>query len=385
MYGFKDGGFVGPPWDYEVIQITTYPQFFGTAAFLFSVTMYLFPIESSMTEPKKFNMALHIAFVITTILNAIFAVFAFLFFGDNVDPIVIDNLGSGVFINVAKIALVFDLVFTFVVVFVPCRDVVEKSLLERGNLFSHLRRGYCCGGGAGGRAKLLPGDLADDDERVSSYGGTTPIATPTIPARRNHTRDLGAVDSHLFISSGADTEEDSVEKGSSDIEYPVLYKKCIVGEVNNSDHHYHVHPSNNSFGEQEEVHVAYWKRIVVRTLMITGVIGLALAVPNTEHLVGLIVGVSNSMNSFIAPMVVYLKVCYDERKRLAAEKALSASEHDGGYDSDGDAEPSRLQRVWKHIQLGCHWFFHSAIIIFGIVAGVTTTIEAIVTVVDDYT
>jgi len=67
VYGFKDGGFLDSPLNMPVIRIETYPQFFGTAAFLFSITMYLFPIESSMREPKRFNASLHIAFFITTI------------------------------------------------------------------------------------------------------------------------------------------------------------------------------------------------------------------------------------------------------------------------------------------------------------------------------
>ena len=52
-----------------------------------------------------------------------------MFFGDKVAPIVINNLPAhSIVVIIAKVALVFDLFFTFVVVILPSRDIVEASL-----------------------------------------------------------------------------------------------------------------------------------------------------------------------------------------------------------------------------------------------------------------
>ena len=39
--------------------------------------------------------------------------------------IIINNLPDNVFVDVARVALVFDLFFTFIVVIVPARDIIE--------------------------------------------------------------------------------------------------------------------------------------------------------------------------------------------------------------------------------------------------------------------
>jgi amino acid permease len=69
------------------------------------------------------------AYVFVTILNVLFGAIGYMFFGNKVQDIILNNLGDGWYINAAKIALVFDLFFTFVVVILPSRDILEASIL----------------------------------------------------------------------------------------------------------------------------------------------------------------------------------------------------------------------------------------------------------------
>lgn len=44
---------------------------------------------------------------------------------DNTKDIIINNLPDNVFVDIARVALVFDLFFTYIVVIVPARDIIE--------------------------------------------------------------------------------------------------------------------------------------------------------------------------------------------------------------------------------------------------------------------
>ncbi|KAL6047109.1 Transmembrane amino acid transporter protein [Balamuthia mandrillaris] len=307
-YGFKDGGFIDSPFDFPAFRPSTYPQFFGTAAFLFSITMYLFPIESSMKEPRFFPLALHSAFFITTILNVVFAGFGYMFFGDDVKDIVIDNLGTkSAFIIVAKVALVFDLIFTFVVVFVPCRDVVETSLLE--NILAKWRL-------------------------------------------KRRARNEGEEEKQILWQQKEDEAMDEDEE--------TMAKKK----------------------KELQMEVPYWWRMLMRTFMIVVTVGFAVALPNVSDLVGLIVGVSNSMNSFILPMVIYLKLSFNERQ---AKRRLD-QQH-----SFLDIQQRQTRPNWPQVlraelkpSIMWHYFAHSLIILFGLVAGVATTVQAIQKCIKDF-
>jgi len=93
-------------------------------------------------------------------------------------------------------------------------------------------------------------------------------------------------------------------------------------------------------------HVAYWKKMLTRTVMILLTLAMALAVPNVSDLVGLIVGVSNSTNSFILPMLIYLKVCHDERRNTRSEKRSLLHEQEYGSDADYDPTLPDKGRGW---------------------------------------
>lgn len=320
VYGFKDGGFIDSPLNMPVIRIETYPQFFGTAAFLFSITMYLFPIESSMREPKRFNASLHIAFFITTIGNVVFASFAYMFFGDDVQQIVIDNLGQSVSVTIAKVALVLDLVFTFVIVFVPCRTVVEESILGRAGLWHWWRVG---------RFEPSPSSSLVSSPSLSTTSSTLFVSTPrsspaaSLTSSSSPSTSLasssGRVDSAGYLlPPGAYVRLGSADSGG--------IGGGGVGSINYSTQQDHfVTSEDRGLGlglvddgaepreEEADDLVPHWERVLVRTGMIAAIVGLACAIPNVIDLVGLIVGISNSMNSFVLPTLIYMRVRYREK------------------------------------------------------------------------
>jgi len=42
------------------------------------------------------------------------------------------------------------------------------------------------------------------------------------------------------------------------------------------------------------------------------------------------------------------------------------------------------RRAWTLLKLAWHWVVHGLIVLFGVVAGITTTVEAVIKVIDDY-
>ncbi len=296
-----------------------------------------------MKHPQRFNMSLHIGFIVTTIGNIVFAAFAYMFFGDAVKDIVINNLGKSIFVTLARIALVVDLVFTFVVVFVPCRDVVEQTLLaSKGQIFSFPS----------------PSD-------ISRQSIDLPINTTQVVLEDNE-------------------------------------------DIN----------SNDQPNEHLDV-IPHWKKMLVRTVMILITMGFAVAIPNVSDLVGIVVGVSNSMNSFILPTLIYLKVSFDEdkqagvydgiihrlkRKNHKDEEKQYLKENDNNNNNeinvDDGSDPTGMETAQHHrhhtttgramtvvdvVKLAVHWVVHVLIVILGIAAGILTTVQAIQTVVSDYT
>eukprot|EP01130_Rhizamoeba_saxonica_P016306 TRINITY_DN7515_c0_g1_i1.p1 TRINITY_DN7515_c0_g1~~TRINITY_DN7515_c0_g1_i1.p1 ORF type:complete len:428 (-),score=64.13 TRINITY_DN7515_c0_g1_i1:90-1373(-) len=132
VYGFGQNT-IKPPGDYPGFIIKTYPYFFASAAFLFVQPSTLFPIANSMKKPKNFNKASTISYCIVTIVNVVFAVIAYMFFGDKTKSIVLENLcpdSTCLYVTIAQIALCIDVFFTYPVILVPATDVIEDHIFE---------------------------------------------------------------------------------------------------------------------------------------------------------------------------------------------------------------------------------------------------------------
>jgi len=127
--GFRNNS-VDPSKNYPALKIETFPSFFGNAAFLFCIHMLILPVEQSMKKPQNFAPTASISFIVVTLLNVSFATVGYLLFGKDTENNVLDNLSDNPFVDTTRVLLVFDLFFTYIVVLVPSRDIIETSLLS---------------------------------------------------------------------------------------------------------------------------------------------------------------------------------------------------------------------------------------------------------------
>jgi hypothetical protein len=118
--------------EYEQFGLSTIMEFYGPVVFLYAIHMLIVPLHNEMAKPELFEPTLDISLVVVVISNGLFAMFAFLLFDGNIptkDPITSALTSSwGELNKVVDVALVLDLTFTFTVIFVAGRDVVEQSL-----------------------------------------------------------------------------------------------------------------------------------------------------------------------------------------------------------------------------------------------------------------
>jgi amino acid permease len=107
---------------------------FGTIAYLFCINFLTFPIINSMKSPAEdYDDAVNVSVTIVWIVNVVFAVLCLGFYGNETQDLILRNLGNSVYLSALKILLCVDLLFTFPVVFSSGRQILENSLIPRGN------------------------------------------------------------------------------------------------------------------------------------------------------------------------------------------------------------------------------------------------------------
>ncbi|KAL6060342.1 Transmembrane amino acid transporter protein [Balamuthia mandrillaris] len=262
--GFRSEKLLPNPTDYAAFRIDTFPLFFGTAAFLFCIHMLVIPVEQSMKNPAHFKWTAIISFIIVTLINMIFAAIGYMLFKDHTDSIVINNLQNNAFVSVARIMLVIDLFFTYLVVIVPARDIVETSLLKEK------------------------------------------------PAKKTNTDNFG--------------EDDDDEDYEEVRPVPVTFKQKVVVWFKDN-----------------------WRglaRNVIRTVMVGITVLIATTITQFSDLIGLVSGLALSAMAFILPPLLHLKLNW---------------------------------KGWRRI--GFMTVVNVLIIVFGLVAGVTTTFESVKSIV----
>lgn len=118
--------------DYPQFEIKTYMSFYGPVVFLYAIHMLVIPLHNEMANPALFERTLDVSLIVVVISNGIFAMLAFLLFDAAIppnDPITSALTEDWGHLNkVVDVALVLDLTFTFTVIFVAGRDVIEQSL-----------------------------------------------------------------------------------------------------------------------------------------------------------------------------------------------------------------------------------------------------------------
>lgn len=82
-----------------------------------------------MRKREQFPKALNISMSLIIVLNLALPAVCYLLWGSTVQPIVVSNLPNTAWYGiVARVALIVDLFFTFLVVIVPSRDIIEASI-----------------------------------------------------------------------------------------------------------------------------------------------------------------------------------------------------------------------------------------------------------------
>ncbi|CAB9521005.1 Amino acid transporter [Seminavis robusta] len=103
---------------------------FGTIAYLFCINFLTFPILNSMANPKEeYASAVNTAVAGVWLVNVVFAILCLGFYGHNTQDLVLGNLSNGPYLSALKLLLCVDLLFTFPIVFLGGRQILEAALL----------------------------------------------------------------------------------------------------------------------------------------------------------------------------------------------------------------------------------------------------------------
>jgi amino acid permease len=134
VYGFIERlPYLKAPWNYghnSYLNISTFPLFFGVTAFLFNTHTMVLPIEQSLKNRRWYSLTLHSAFIFVTLMNLIFAVLTFMFFGNSIEDNAAKNLPNNVFVYIVKGTLCAELLLTFAIVMMPVSETFDEQVLH---------------------------------------------------------------------------------------------------------------------------------------------------------------------------------------------------------------------------------------------------------------
>lgn len=133
MYGFMyRWEYIHLPWEYGAaswIKPATYPLFFGVASFLFNTHPLVLPTEQAMVKRTNYQWALRMSFIMGFGSNFVFATLAFMFWGEDVEDNVIENLPRSIFLLIVQGSLVFELVMTYSLCLMPVVRDIDSQIL----------------------------------------------------------------------------------------------------------------------------------------------------------------------------------------------------------------------------------------------------------------
>ena len=114
--------------DIKYFNVEGFPLFYGVTAFLFCVHSMVIPVELEMTKPTQMNIVLYVAGFVVVVVNLPFAIYGYLLFGSDTKGVIFDNLPSGIFNNIVRLMLSFELTLSFPLVFKPASQIFENYL-----------------------------------------------------------------------------------------------------------------------------------------------------------------------------------------------------------------------------------------------------------------
>lgn len=120
--------------DLPAFKIRGVPQASSTLAFLFLVHAIVLPMAQSMkgdlANPKKFEQVAWLSLSFVTTLNALFGMLCYMLFQDGVESPVTGNLQKSWMLQVVRILLCVDLLFTVPMVLAFGREILERSFFK---------------------------------------------------------------------------------------------------------------------------------------------------------------------------------------------------------------------------------------------------------------
>lgn len=112
------------------VNFAGFGQAFGTVAFLYFVHFTLPPIEASMAKPERFLAAATNGFAFSTVICCLFGIVGAVYFGPEVQSVVLAMLhGQGIVIGV-KVLLCLNLLCTFPIVVSGAFQILEALLKD---------------------------------------------------------------------------------------------------------------------------------------------------------------------------------------------------------------------------------------------------------------
>eukprot|EP00911_Craspedida_sp_UC1_P000817 UC1_evm1s627 len=118
--------------DLPAFRLEGVPQAASTLAFLFLIHAIVLPMAQSlkgdMLEPKTFERVAWFSHTFITLLNLAFGMLCYMLFQGNIQPNVIANLDDGTILQIVRVLLCVDLLFTVPMVLAFGREILENSL-----------------------------------------------------------------------------------------------------------------------------------------------------------------------------------------------------------------------------------------------------------------
>lgn len=109
------------------------PPAMGNLAFLFLSHIVTLPMAQSLgrdlEEPTRFHRVVNYSYVFIIVVNLVFGALCYLYFGLSTEDNVIKNLSTGTILQIVRVFLSVDLLFTVPMILAVGREIVENSVL----------------------------------------------------------------------------------------------------------------------------------------------------------------------------------------------------------------------------------------------------------------
>lgn len=134
--GLENG--VGDQGPTELIVWKGLPDAYAPVAFLFAVSLFMFPLHSSAARPRRFSRAMAAGYGMAFIFNILFGLLGYAIFGPTVQAIAINSLSPGAASKAIQILLSVDIFMTLLVVIVPSSRSLKYMMSSCVGPIKHL-------------------------------------------------------------------------------------------------------------------------------------------------------------------------------------------------------------------------------------------------------